>query len=240
MQHCIEFQDITKTFGNTKVLRSLNLRIEEQDLIGLIGRSGEGKTTLLRTLIGFYKPDSGKIIFKNKEITKNTRILRNAVGFCTQENSFYPELTIEENLHFFGKLYGIKRSTLKTRAEELLKLVELYEKKGKLASEISGGMKRRLDFAIALIHDPEILILDEPTTGLDPIIRQSIWDLIAHINKQGKTIIVSSHLLDFIEDKCKKIAVLKRGDIEMYNMKMLRQKFPDKRTLTQMFTELIA
>ncbi|MBI3033190.1 ABC transporter ATP-binding protein [Candidatus Woesearchaeota archaeon] len=239
MQQCIEFHDITKTFGNVKVLRSLNLRIEEHDLIGLIGRSGEGKTTLLRTLIGFYKPDSGKIIFKNKEITKNTKILRNIVGFCTQENSFYPELTIEENLHFFGKLYGIKKTILKTRAEELLTLTELYEKKGTLAGEISGGMKRRLDFAIALIHDPEILILDEPTTGLDPIIRQSIWDLIEEINKQGKTIIVSSHLLDFIEDKCKKIAVLKRGDIEMYNMKMLRQKFPDKRTLTQMFTELI-
>ncbi len=239
MTYCIEFNNISKSFGQVPVLRTLNLKIQEQDFIGLIGKSGEGKTTLLRTLIGFYKPDNGQIIFKGKEITNKTKILRNIVGFCTQENSFYPELTLEENLYLFGRMYDIKRKILAQRIERLLKLVDLHEKKKKLAGEMSGGMKRRLDFAIALIHDPEIIILDEPTTGLDPIMRQNIWNLIEQINKQGKTIIVCSHLLDFIEDKCKKIAVLKKGDIELYNMKMLRAKYPDKRTLTQMFTELI-
>ena len=239
MPNLIEFQNIEKTFGEIRILKSLNFTIQKGDLIGLIGRSGEGKTTLLRTLIGFYKPNSGKIIFKGKDITRKTSEISNIVGFCTQENSFYPELTSEENLYYFGRLYGIKKKVLQQRAKELLELVQLYEKRKIIAGNMSGGMKRRLDFAISLVHNPDILILDEPTTGLDPIIRQSLWDIIEEINKRGVTIIVSSHLLDFIEEKCKKIALLKAGDMQVYEMKSLRKKYPDKNTLTKMFTELV-
>jgi ABC-2 type transport system ATP-binding protein len=239
MPELIKFQNIDKTFKTHKVLDELNLSINKGDLIGLIGKSGEGKTTLLRVLIGFYKIDSGQIIFREKDITKKTNIIRDAVGFCTQENSFYPELTIEENLWYYGRLYKINRRTLKQQIPRLLKLVDLTNHKKKLSGNISGGMKRRLDFAISLVHDPEILIMDEPTTGLDPIIRKSLWDLIDKINKEGKTIIVSSHLLDYIQDKCNKIGFLSKGKVNVTTMTKLKKKYPKEKSLNYMFEKMV-
>ncbi|MBT4540046.1 ABC transporter ATP-binding protein [Candidatus Woesearchaeota archaeon] len=235
MPKLIEFVNIDKAFKTHKILDNLNLSINQGDLIGLIGKSGEGKTTLLRVLIGFYKIDSGSIIFKDKDITKKTSLIRDVVGFCTQDNSFYPELSIEENLFYYGRLYKIKRRKLKQTISKLLDLVDLTNHKKKLAGRISGGMKRRLDFAISLVHEPEILILDEPTTGLDPIIRKSIWDLIDKINKDGTTIIVSSHLLDFIQEKCNKIGILNKGDVQIYTMQTLKKRYPKAKNLNYMF-----
>ena len=235
MGKIIEFIDIEKSFKKNKVLENLNLSINKGDLIGLIGKSGEGKTTLLRVLIGFYKINNGKIIFKDKDITKKTQLIRDGVGFCTQENSFYPELTIEENLFYYGRLYKIKRKTLKHQVNKLLDLVNLTDHKKTVSNKISGGMKRRLDFAISLIHDPEILILDEPTTGLDPMMRKSIWDLIEKIHKEGKTVIVSSHLLDFIEDKCNKIGMLSKGQVHLFTMAHLKKKYPKLKNLNYIY-----
>ncbi|MBT4823901.1 ABC transporter ATP-binding protein [Candidatus Woesearchaeota archaeon] len=239
MSKIIEFVNIDKAFSTNKILDNLNLSINKGDLIGLIGKSGEGKTTLLRVLIGFFKIDAGQILFNDQDITKKTSLIRDVVGFCTQENSFYPELTIEENLWYYGRLYKMSRRLLKKRSSHLLDLTGLEAHKKRLAGRISGGMKRRLDFAISLIHDPEILILDEPTTGLDPIIRKSIWDLIEKINKEGKTIIVSSHLLDFIEEKCKKIAFLSKGKVHVTTMQGLKKKYPKEKSLNYMFVKMI-
>ncbi|MFH1440410.1 MAG: ABC transporter ATP-binding protein [Candidatus Woesearchaeota archaeon] len=238
MEKIIEFVDIEKNFKNNKVLDNLNLSINKGELIGLIGKSGEGKTTLLRVLIGFYKIDNGRIIFKDKDITKKTEMIRDGVGFCTQDNSFYPELTIEENLFYYGRLYKIKRKTLIHQVNRLLDLVGLEEHKKTLSNSISGGMKRRLDFAISMIHEPEILILDEPTAGLDPIMRKTLWDLIEKINKEGKTVIVSSHLLDFIEEKCNKIGILSKGKVHLFTMANLKKKYPKLKNLNYIFERI--
>lgn len=238
MEELIRFEEIDKSFKTHKVLDKLNLAINKGELVGLIGKSGEGKTTLLRVLIGFYGIDNGKIIFNGEDITENTSKIREIVGFCTQDNSFYPELTIKENLFYYGRLYSIKKKKLKQQVEHLLNLVNLEQHKNKLAGKISGGMKRRLDFAISLLHEPGILILDEPTTGLDPIIRKAIWELIEKINKEGKTIIVSTHLLDFVEEKCSAIVVINKGKTYKLRMADLRKAYPKEKNLTYIFSKL--
>ena len=239
MPELIKYIDINKSFKGYKVLDNLNLTVNKGDLIGLIGKSGEGKTTLLRVMIGFYKVDSGKILFNGEDITKKSYKIKNVIGFCTQENSFYPELTIEENMYYYGRLYNIKRNILKPRITELLDLVDLSRNKKKHAGSISGGMKRRLDFAISLLPNPDILIFDEPTTGLDPIIKKSVWDLIQKINKEGKTIIVSSHSLDFIQEKCPKICILSKGKVHLFTIEALLKKYPKAKNLNNIFVKMI-
>jgi len=195
------------------VLKGINFNIYQGELFGLIGKSGAGKTTLLRSLIGFYKVDSGKILYKGKEVTHNLKEIKQLFGFGTQDNCFYQELTCAENMRYFGKLYRLPKKRIEQNIERLLKLVGLWEFKNQIANEMSGGMQRRLDLACALIHDPKILILDEPTTGLDPTLRRSMWELIERINLLGITIIISSHLLEEIEQICTKVAMIKSGRI---------------------------
>lgn len=210
----IKFENITKYFGDNAVLDSLSLSVNKGEFIGLIGRSGGGKTTLLRVLIGFYKIDSGRVIFNEKDITKKSRIIKKIMGFCTQENSFYPQLTVLENLAYYGRMYNVKGRILKQRIKDLLKLTKLEGSENTLAKDISGGMKRRLDFAISLTHDPELLVFDEPTTGLDPVLEEEIWELMAKINKAGKTIVIISHSLGMMENYCEKIGILHKGKIK--------------------------
>ncbi len=236
----IDFQKVNKGFGEIKVIKNLDLKIYDNEIFGFIGTSGAGKTTLLRVLMGFYKVDSGKVIYKGHNITKKPHIIRNIVGFCTQENSFYPELTIRENLQYFGRLYCLNPKKLTKQVKYLLNLVDLERHQNTLSGRISGGMKRRLDFAITLIHDPEILILDEPTTGLDPIIRDNIWNLITKINKSGKTIIVTSHLLDFIEKHCNRIGILNFGRmIKVNTPNKLSSLYPKEKTFGKVFEKIV-
>ena len=209
----IEFVNISKTFNGKKVLDNISFSISQGELFGLIGTSGAGKTTLLKLLIGFYSPDVGKILYKGKEITHDKEHIRKIFGFTTQDNCFYDELNLVDNMRYFGKMYGMTGSKVKEKTEYLLKMVGLWEYRYKKASDLSGGMQRRLDLSISLIHDPEILILDEPTTGLDLIIRKKMWQLIQQINSMGVTIIMSSHMLDEMEHLCTDISMIKDGRI---------------------------
>lgn len=209
----IEFRSISKRFKGNNILDGITLSIDEGDLFGLIGVSGAGKTTLLKTLVGFHTPDSGQIFFKGNDITTNKQIIKHLFGFTSQDYSFYEKLTSKENLIYFGKMYGLSRSEIEKRAETLLGLVELSREKDKLAKNLSGGMQRRLDMACSLMHDPALLILDEPTTGLDPMLRKHVLKLIKRINSAGTTIIMSSHLLGEIEHICNRIAIINNGKI---------------------------
>lgn len=236
----ITFQDISKSFGTNKVIRNLTLRIHKNEIFGIIGRSGAGKSTLLKMLIGFYPVDSGQILFHGKNITNKSHIIRRVVGFCTQENSFYPELTVRENLSYYGRLYGLSGKELASRSRELLRLVEIHGSTHVLARDLSGGMKRRLDFAISLIHYPEILILDEPTTGLDPVTEKQIWDLIKDLSHKGVSIIVISHMLSFVEKYCDTVGFLSRGQIILTaNPEKLRSRYSAKKTFAEIFAHVL-
>ncbi len=209
----MKISNLEKSFGKHLVLHNINLEIEPGKVFGIIGESGSGKTTLLRLIIGYYKSDKGTINFNGKDIIKDPEFVKENFGFATQDNSFYKELTVEENLWFFGKLYELSDSYLNAAVDRILRLVELIDSKKRIAGQLSGGMKRRLDLACALINDPSILILDEPTEDLDPRLREQMLNLIKNINNHGTTVIFTSHLLEEIEYLCDDVAVLSEGTI---------------------------
>ncbi len=210
MASFIEVNDLKKSFGDKHVLRGITFSLEKGDIIGLIGMSGCGKSTLLKILVGYYKADSGEIKLDGK-IVKD---IKRAVGYTTQENSFYDKLSVYENMAYYGNLYGFKPEDKKLHIHEILESVGLWDAKDKLAEDLSGGMKRRLDFALSLVHDPELIILDEPTTGLDPLLIEQFWGIVQKIVKtKGKTVIVTSHILHEVEENCNKVAVMHQGKI---------------------------
>jgi ABC-2 type transport system ATP-binding protein len=226
----LKLDNVKKSFGKYKVVKDVSLDIESGEVFGIIGASGSGKTTLLNMLVGFLPQTSGDVVFKaphllsydsdNAEINKFRSVIKNQdevkkmVGFASQEPSFYGKLTLLENLDLFGTLYGLSKDAKRTNALILLKLMGLFEFRNKLARNLSGGMQKRLDIACALIHDPKVLILDEPTADLDPHLRSQMWNLIKKINSKGTTIILSSHFLDELEDLCDRIGILYDGILQ--------------------------
>ena len=204
----IQVRNVTKRFGNNVVLDGINLAVYPGKIFGLIGLNGSGKTTLLNLLVGFLKPEKGDVLFKSENVLKNRKAVEHEVGFATQGNCFYPKLNVIENMHYFGALYGLSKKEADDRSETLLKLVNLLNAKKTLAEDLSSGMKRRLDVACSLIHDPSVLILDEPTEDLDPLLRREMLRLIKKINGYGTTIVITSHLLDEMEMVCDEIAIL--------------------------------
>jgi ABC-2 type transport system ATP-binding protein len=212
MPALIKIKNLRKQYGKKIILKNVNLDIKKGEIFGIIGMSGSGKTTFLNNLIGFLEPEEGDVLYKNKNkylsVFEKGLELRKKFGFATQEPSFYPKLTIEENLEHFGYLYNLKKSTIKKNTTNLLKLIGLEKEKDQLAQELSGGMEKRLGIACALVHDPELLILDEPTANLDPVLRDDTWGMIKNIHKTGTTIIVASHLLEELEPICQRIGIL--------------------------------
>ncbi len=186
--------------------------------------SGSGKTTLLNTIIGHLYPEQGYVKYcppymldeskpEYNNIIDNLNEVKKTFGFAPQTPSFYPKLTVKENLYLFGSFYDIDNTILKRNINHLLKLTKLERFKDKLASELSGGMQRRLNIICGMIHKPYLLLLDEPTADLDPILREETWELIKEINRMGTTVIVASHLLEELEEYCTSIAILHNGHI---------------------------
>jgi ABC-2 type transport system ATP-binding protein len=213
MPFALRINNVSKQFGSKKILNNVSLDIGSGEIFGIIGLSGTGKTTLLNIMIGFMSPDEGDVLLqsdaKKYSVFNQKHIAQKMFGFSAQDASFYQELTVEENLHHFASLYGLQRKVRKSRARKMANLIGLEESLHKLSKNLSGGMQKRLDIGCALMHNPEVLILDEPTSNLDPIIRKQIWGLIRDINKTGTTIIIASHFLDEIEHISHRIGILR-------------------------------
>lgn len=216
----IELKEVSKTFNHSPVLEGVNLSIEEGDILGIIGRSGSGKTTLLNLMTGFIEPTSGEILhyFKvtegPKNLSKSLHQIKSLIGFAPQHNSYYPKLTVEENLLHFGQLYGLKKETLIANINNLLEATKLNPHRKKLAEHLSGGMQKRLDIACSLVHKPKILVLDEPTDDLDPILQEDMIRFLLEINQQGVTLVIASHQLGVLEKICNKIAIIHEGKVK--------------------------
>jgi ABC-2 type transport system ATP-binding protein len=223
----LKIQQVTKSFGKRKIIKNINLDVEDGEILGLIGSSGSGKTTLLKTMIGFNHPEEGDVKFRSNSqdfhakssinnrhflsVYSDSNIAKTTFGFASQEPSFYENLSVRENLLYFGSLYDLPEKTLHSNVDILMTLMDLKTAQNTLGKKLSGGMQRRLDIGCALIHDPEILILDEPTSDLDPALRNHIWSLVRKINKKGTTIILASHHLSEVEAFCSRIAIIKDG-----------------------------
>lgn len=206
----IEVKALSKRFGRKNVLDQVNLEVGEGEMLCLLGPSGAGKTTLIRSIIGAVKTTGGEIRIDG--ITVPNRKLMYDIGYMPQEDALYGDITARANLEFFGGLYGMSGAQLRRRCDELLHLMNLYEDGNKLVAEYSGGMKKRLSLAVTLLHDPRFLLLDEPTVGIDPVLRKTIWDRFSQLKKEGRCLIVSTHVMDEAL-KCERCALLYNGRI---------------------------
>ncbi len=237
--YLVEFQNIKKRYGKRFVLNNFNLRVGEGEILGLIGRSGSGKSTVLKILVGMTDVDGGSIYFGGENVAANLKVLRKETGFATQENMLIDELTIWENGLYFGKLYGARIRGIKERFKSLISLLDLHGFENFTIRQLSGGMQKRANLLISLIHSPKLLILDEPTAGLDNILRESLWSYIHQINKEGTTIFVTSHLLEEIEKNCDRIAILGSGRIlSLGTMEQYKGSFSGK-DLSRVFAEVL-
>lgn len=198
----ISINDVSKSFGKSKVIDNVSMNIKGGEIVCFLGPSGSGKTTLMRLILGAIKADSGNIIIGDSIVVPNLKIL-SKIGYMPQNEALYEDLTAMENLKFFAGLYKIESSRLNEIQSEALSIVNLLGDKDKLVSKFSGGMKKRLSLAIALQHNPDILILDEPTVGIDPVLRYNIWQKFLKLKEQGKTLIVSTHVMDEVANSDK-------------------------------------
>lgn len=203
----IKIKEVSKSFGDLEALKKASLSIGKGQIFGLLGPNGAGKSTLINIISGLLRQDSGVVEIFGK--TGDKKI----IGVTPQENSFYEELSVWENLVFFGHMYGVPGKKLNKRVEGLIRSLELWDKKDTPAGYLSGGMKKRLSVGCSLVHEPKILILDEPTVGLDPDARQVLWRIVQDTHKKGVTIIITTHYMDEADFLCDRIAIMHRGNV---------------------------
>ncbi|MFM2062369.1 MAG: hypothetical protein RLZZ507_2039 [Cyanobacteriota bacterium] len=206
----LRIKNLNKSYKSRKVLQNLTFSIQPGEVYGLLGANGAGKTTTINIICNLLNADSGYITINHQPISEVTKKL---IGIAPQENLLYKTLSCAENLNFFADIYGLDRETKQKQIEATLKAVNLLDRAKSPVETLSGGMQRRLNIAVALVHKPQLVILDEPTTGLDIEARYEIWELIRNLKNQGMTILLTTHLLDEAERLCNRIGILKDGKI---------------------------
>jgi len=211
--NAITIESLTKKYDDKVALDGLSLQIGKGELFGLLGPNGAGKTTTINILCGLIQPTSGSTQILGYDVQKDDSKVKELIGVCIQETAIYPYMTAVENLELFGNLHLMDKKTLKTRSTMLLEKMGLKDDAKRKASKYSGGMKRRLSLALALIHDPEIAFLDEPTVAMDPQSRHAVWDVIQEQKNSGKTIILTTHAMEEAEKLCDRIGIIDHGKL---------------------------
>ncbi len=236
----IQLKKVTKTFGKNKVLDAIDLSIPEGKITGIVGASGEGKSTILKLIASFYKVNSGEVLYFRRNINSDVKHIKKSFGVAIEDGSFYEDLTVYENLFHFGRLYGIKRKVLKKSIKGILYFIGLEGAINVLAKNLSLGMKKRLDLACALVHKPNVLILDEPTADLDPLLRNQMLKLIRKINSHGTTVILTTQLLDEVDSVCDYVAILYNEKItEQGNLEDILKKY-NSEGMNDVFTKVFS
>jgi ABC-2 type transport system ATP-binding protein len=209
----IELRALCKAFGTLQAVDHLTLSVEQGEIFGLLGPNGSGKTTTINLISGLSTPTSGEVQVMGYDVRRHARRIRQMLGAVPQETALYEELSAWDNLDFHADLFGMARKEKKARIMQMLELVQLQERKRSRVSTFSGGMKRRLALARALLHDPHLLYLDEPTLGVDVQSRRAIWDYILSLHKEGKTVLITTNYLEEAQTLCERIAILDHGKL---------------------------
>ncbi|MEO6289058.1 MAG: ABC transporter ATP-binding protein [Ginsengibacter sp.] len=228
---------LTKKFGDFVAADSLSFEVKRGEIFGFLGANGAGKTTAMRMLCGLSKPSSGSAVIAGFDVYKQTEQIKKNIGYMSQKFSLYEDLTVLENIRFFGGIYGLSDKQLKDKSDELISRLGLQNEVKKLVADLPLGWKQKLSFSVAVIHQPKIVFLDEPTGGVDPVARRQFWDLIYEAAHQGMTIFVTTHYMDEAE-YCKRISIMVDGKIEALDTPQnLKQRYSAK-SMDEVFLQL--
>lgn len=206
----IEINGLSRSYGNIKAVNNISFNVNRGEMFGLVGPDGAGKTTTIRVLCGLLNADQGDVKLLSEDIRKKRKVIQNKIGYLSQKFSLYGDLTVDENIEFFADIHNV--ADYQIRRDELLEFTRLKPFRTRLAEKLSGGMKQKLALACSLIHKPQILFLDEPTTGVDPISRRDFWKILSNLLKEGITIFLSTPYLDEAE-RCNRVALMNNGEI---------------------------
>ena len=221
----IEVRNLTKSFGSFTAVNSISFEVSKGEIFGFLGANGAGKTTAMKMLIGISKPSSGEALVAGFDVKKNTEMVKKSIGYMSQKFSMYDDLTIKENITFFGGIYGLSKVEIKEKTTRLLADLGLEDAIDKLVGSLPLGWKQKLSFSVALLHEPKIVFLDEPTGGVDPITRRQFWEMIYAQAHKGTTIFVTTHYMDEAE-YCDRVSIMVEGKIEALDTpKNLKKKY---------------
>jgi len=225
----IVIENLSKKFEDVNAVDGLSLEIEKGELFGLLGPNGAGKTTAIKVLCGLLEPSSGSAHVGGYDVRKDSSKVKELIGVCPQDTAAYSFLSGRENVELFGNLHAMPKEKLKKNTDGLLEKMSLAEDANRRFGKYSGGMKRRINLIMALVHDPEIAFLDEPTVAMDPQSRHAVWDFIRELKNRGKTIILTTHYMEEAEELCDRVGIIDHGKlIALGSPKQLKDKFKAK------------
>jgi ABC-2 type transport system ATP-binding protein len=234
----VNVHQLTKKFGNFTAVDHINFEVKQGEIFGFLGANGAGKTTTIRMLCGLLLPTSGEAWVHGFNINNDSEEIKKNIGYMSQKFSLYNDLTVEENINFYGGIYGLSSSSLKQRKEWILEKLSLIDQRKAITGEIPLGWKQRLALGCAILHNPPILFLDEPTSGVDPISRREFWALINELAQQGTTIFVTTHYMDEAE-YCNRLSIMHQGKIITIDSPRTLKEEYDKATIDDVFISLV-
>ncbi|MBN8654621.1 MAG: ATP-binding cassette domain-containing protein, partial [Anaerolineae bacterium] len=232
MSNILEVQNLVKNYGDFQAVKGISFSIKEGEIFSLLGPNGAGKTTTISMLSTLYAPTSGDATIAGHSVTKHPMDVRNAIGVVPQDLALYEDLSARENLTFWGQMYGLSGSALKNRVEEVLGQIGLVDKAKDKVKTYSGGMKRRANIGVGLLHKPKLLFMDEPTVGIDPQSRRAILDTVKDLNKQGMTVLYTTHYMEEAEELSNRVGIIDHGElIALGTQKELTKQVGETETL---------
>jgi ABC-2 type transport system ATP-binding protein len=225
IKYDIEVENLTRTFGDFVAVDHVSFKVRKGEIFGFIGANGAGKTTTIKMLTGILRPTSGTALVAGMDIVKQTNEVKKRIGYMSQRFSLYDDLTVRENFKFYGGVYGLSKKEIKKKTAEMVEKLGMSDILDTLISEIPLGWKQKLAFSVANVHEPEIIFLDEPTSGVDPVTRRQFWDMIYETSKKGTTVLVTTHYMDEAE-YCNTVAMMVEGRVKAFgNVYELLKKY---------------
>lgn len=238
VEYAVHTEQLGKRFGDFEAVKNLNLSVRRGEIFGFLGANGAGKTTAIRMLCGLLKPTSGAGYVSGLDIYRQAEQIKQRIGYMSQKFSLYEDLTVDENIEFYGGVYGLQRSELQRKRESLVAELGLGNQRNRLTGSLPLGFKQRLALSCALLHEPEIIFLDEPTGGVDPDARRNFWGLIYQLAEQQRTVFVTTHYMDEAE-YCQRVSIMYQGEIVALDTPEALKREHRKATMQEVFIHLV-